>query len=390
MRKICVFIGSRANYSSIKSVLNAVKNHPQLELQIITGASATLEKFGKVENLIKQDGFTPNYSFNNLLEGGDLLSMTKSTGLGILDYAPALIKLKPDFIVVVGDRFEMMSIVIAGVYQNIRIAHTMGGEVTGTIDESIRHAITKFSHIHFASNEDSKNRIIRMGENPESVFNTGCPRIDLVKKELQSESKITLEDYFKKNKGLGNNNLEFDKPIILVSFHPVTTEYEKNRIYMSHILKVLKLLKKQTIVLWPNADAGESHISKEIRTFREKNQTEKWLSLYKNLPTNIYIHLMNVISCLIGNSSSGIREGAYIGTPVVNIGTRQNSRLSGVNVINCNNDFESIFEAVNHQLSKGKHQSDHLYGNGNAGEIIAEILSTLDLNKIPVQKIINY
>ena len=166
-RKICVFIGSRANYSSIKSVMAAIKNDNSLELQLVLGASAVLDRFGKVENLIREDGFTPNYLFNSIVEGENPTTMAQSTGLGMIEMSMVLDNLKPDFLIVVGDRFEMMSVTVAAAYMNIRIAHTMGGEVTGTIDESIRHAITKFSHIHFPANEDSKKRIIKMGENEE-------------------------------------------------------------------------------------------------------------------------------------------------------------------------------------------------------------------------------
>jgi len=164
MRKICVFIGSRANYSSIKSVMRAVQDHPDLELQLVAGASALLERFGRVEDLIRKDGFTPDYTFHNIVEGENPTTMAKSTGLGIIEMAMVLDNLKPDFVVVVGDRFEMMAITIAAAYMNIRVIHTMGGEVTGTIDESIRHAISKFAHVHFPANEDARQRIIRMGE----------------------------------------------------------------------------------------------------------------------------------------------------------------------------------------------------------------------------------
>ncbi len=156
MRKICVFVGSRANYSSIKSVMQAVQKHPDLELQVITGASAVLDRFGKVEDILAKDGFPANYRFYNIVEGENPVTMAKSTGLGLIDASMILDNLKPDFVVVVGDRFEMMSVTIAAAYMNIRIAHTMGGEVTGTIDESIRHAITKFAHVHFAANEDAR------------------------------------------------------------------------------------------------------------------------------------------------------------------------------------------------------------------------------------------
>ena len=373
MRKICIFVGSRANYSSLKSIMREIKLHPDLKLQTVLGASAILDRFGNLENLIKKDGFRPDYKFHNLIEGESPSNMAKSTGLGLMDASVIFDKLKPDFLVVIGDRFEMMSVTIAAAYMNIRIAHTMGGEVTGTIDESIRHAITKFAHIHFPANEDARKRIIKMGEDKKHVFNVGCPRIDSIAEELKKDSKKMLKNIFSKYGGVGEK-FDLNKPYLLVSQHPVTTEYGENRFQIEQTLKALNELKMPVIMLWPNADAGGDDISKGIRTFREKINP-KWLYLFKNLPINIYIHLMKTTSCLIGNSSSGLRDGAYIGTPVVNIGTRQNNRLSGKNVINVKYNFKEILKAIKQQIRHGKYKSSNLYGNGNAGKKIAEILS---------------
>ena len=386
-RKICVFIGSRANYSSIKSVMMAIKKDNELELQTVLGASAVLDRFGKVENLIREDGFTPNYLFNSIVEGENPTTMAQSTGLGMIEMSMVLDNLKPDFLIVVGDRFEMMSVTVAAAYMNIRIAHTMGGEVTGTIDESIRHAITKFSHIHFPANEDSKKRIIKMGENKEYVFNVGCPRIDLVSYELKSDSIKYLKDskIFEVYKGVGKG-INLNEPFLLVSQHPVTTEYGNGRWQIEQTLLALEKIKMQTIILWPNIDAGSDDLSKGIRTFREKNNPE-WLHAFVNLPTNIYIHLMNATSCLIGNSSSGIREGAFIGTPVVNIGTRQFMRMRSSNVVDVECDKDLIINSIEKQLDHGKYESSDMYGDGNAGAKISDILKGIDP---PIQKIINY
>lgn len=388
MRKICVFVGSRANYSSIKSVMNAVNDHPDLKLQVVVGASALLERYGKVEDLIRKDGFEPDYTFYNIVEGENPTTMAKSTGLGIIEMAMVLDNLKPDFVVIVGDRFEMMAITIAAAYMNILVVHTMGGEVTGTIDESIRHAITKFAHIHFPANDDSRQRIIRMGEDENFVFNVGCPRIDLVSEELKHDSYDFLlngSDIFKDYKGVGKK-FDLRKPFLLVSQHPVTTEYGNSRWQIEQTLTALNELKVPTILLWPNIDAGSDEVSKGIRTFREKNNAI-WLHAFINLPTSVYIHLMNVTSCLIGNSSSGIREGAFIGTPVVNIGTRQTMRMSGDNVLNTTYDSEDILKGIKKQLASGRYESSPIYGNGSAGEKIAEILAEVNP---PVQKRIVY
>lgn len=385
MKKICVFIGSRANYSSIKSVMLAIQNHDELILQLVVGASAVLDRFGSVVDLIVNDGFTPDYSFFSIVEGENPTTMAKSTGLGIIELSLIFDKLKPDYVVVVGDRFEMMSVTIAASYMNIRIVHTMGGEVTGTIDESIRHAITKFSHLHFPANEDAKNRIIRMGEDSRYVHNFGCPRIDLVAKELNFDSILVLKDLFTHFTGVGPE-LDLKQPFILVSQHPVTTEFGSNREHIEQTLIALSKLQVPTIMLWPNIDAGSDELSRGIRIFRE-NFNPSWLHVFKNLPTSIYIHLMNLTACLVGNSSSGIREGAYIGTPVVNIGTRQNNRAKGENVINSLSDSENIYNAIIRQMDHGKYPMNPLYGDGNAGGRIANCIA---LSDPPIQKTICY
>ena len=385
MKKICVFVGNRANYSSIKSVMRAVQTHPKLQLQVVLGASAVLDRFGKVEDLIRGDGFEPDYTFHNLIEGENPSTMAKSTGVGLMDAAVIFDNLKPDIVVVVGDRFEMMSVTLAAAYMNIRIAHTMGGEVTGTIDESIRHAITKFSHIHFPANEDARNRIIKMGEDERYVYNVGCPRNDTILDELKNDSYEVLKDVFKIYGGVGNS-FDLKNQFLLVSQHSVTTEFGNNRHQIEQTLKALNDLKIPTIMLWPNPDAGGSDISQGIRIFREKNNPE-WLHLFKNLPTHIYSHLMNTTACLVGNSSSGVRDGAFIGTPAVNIGTRQNNRMRCENAIQVDYSASEISDAIKFQLGHGKYESSDIYGDGTAGEKIAEIL--LDSNP-PIQKTITY
>lgn len=386
MRKICVFIGSRANYSSIKSVMRAVQAHPSLKLQLVLGASALLDRFGKIDDLVRKDGFTPDYTFHNIVEGENPTTMAKSTGLGIIEMSMVLDNLKPDFVVVVGDRFEMMGVTVAAAYMNIRVAHTMGGEVSGTIDESIRHAITKFAHIHFPANEDAKIRIEKMGEDSRWVFNVGCPRMDLVAEELEKDSLEELEGLFESQGGVGRGPFSLNEPFLLVSQHPVTTEFGRNRSQIESTLEALHKINLPTIMLWPNADAGSDDISKGIRTFREKHRPQ-WLHLFKNVPTATYIHLMAKTSCLVGNSSSGVREGAFIGTPVVNIGTRQSGRSYGANVTCADYDETEILAAIEEQLRKGRYSQDPRYGDGTAGTQIAEILATAEP---PIQKMITY
>jgi UDP-hydrolysing UDP-N-acetyl-D-glucosamine 2-epimerase len=361
----------------------AIKKHPQLELQLVVGASAILDRYGSVINLIEKDGFIPNAKVHMLIEGETPATMAKSTGLGLLELPTIFEILRPDVVLTVGDRFETMATTLAAAYMNITVAHTMGGEVTGTIDESIRHAVTKFAHIHFPACNGAKERIIRLGELSKHVHMVGCPRIDLVADILTSSEQLIDNELF--NTGVGNKfNLE--DPFVLVSQHPVTTEYGVGEHQILKTLEAVKSLNLPAIVLWPNSDAGSDDISRGIRRWREKG-LDKSMHFFKNLPISTYVKLMEKTSCLIGNSSSGIREGAFIGTPVVNIGTRQNARDRGLNVLDVNYDKLEITNAIERQVAHGKYSMNPIYGDGKAGIRIAEILATEEVN---IQKCITY
>jgi len=392
MRKICVYIGSRANYSSLKAVMTAIQEHKQLQLQVALGAAAVLDRFGNMEGVLKQDGFEISAKFYSIVDGQNPITMAQSTGLGIIELSQAFDNLKPDMILVVGDRFDVMAPVIAASYMNIPIAHTMGGEVSGTIDESIRHAITKMAHLHFPANQDAADRIIKMGEAPERVFNFGCPRIDLVREILHNHmngDRIDQNAFFEKYRGVGGQFDIEEKNFLLVSQHPVTTEYGQNRRSIEATLNALNQLKLPTIMLWPNVDAGSDEISKGIRTFREQHQPD-WLHLFINLPIDTYVKLMDMCACLIGNSSSALREGAYIGVPAVDLGTRQNTRMRARNVLNADNDADEIVAAVNKHLENGRYESETIYGDGTAGRKIADVLASSDLDETSLQKLITY
>ena len=389
MKKVLVFTGSRANYSSTRTIMKAIMAHPELQLQSVVGGVALLERYGNIEGLMEEDGIPIHSKFHMIVEGETPTTMAKSTGLGLIDVSMIFDNLKPDVVVIVGDRFDVLAPAIAAAYMNIPVAHTMGGEVSGTIDESIRHAITKFAHIHFPANEDAKQRIIKLGEDPKMVFAVGCPRMDLVREKLESFKSSPLKslEFFAKNKGVGTPFDLESEPFLLVSQHPVTTEFGKNRIAIEETLYALKEMKMNTIMLWPNADAGSVEISKGIRSFREKYNPE-WLHLFTNLPFDIYLRLMTKTACLIGNSSSGVREGAFIGTPTVDVGSRQQSRLKGKNLVEAFSQRESIIDAVKKQLTHGRYESQALYGEGVAGSKIANILS--ELHVIDIQKVIKY
>jgi UDP-hydrolysing UDP-N-acetyl-D-glucosamine 2-epimerase len=384
MRKICVVIGSHANYSSIKSVMRAVQKHPDLELQLVVGASALLDRYGAIVDVIEADGFKPDARVHMLIEGETPLTMAKSTGLGLLELPTIFANLKPDVIVTVGDRFETMATAIAAAYMNIPLAHTMGGEVSGTIDESIRHAITKLAHIHFPANRQAGERIIRMGESPENVHVVGCPRVDLVAEIVQKDGELSDRDWLE-HEGVGGH-VNLDEPFLLVAQHPVTTEYGQGEHQITETLMALNQLKLPTIMLWPNADAGSEDIARGMRKFREHYRHD-YIRFYKTFTVETWVRLMIRAGCMIGNSSAPIREGAYLGLPTVNIGTRQTGRERDKNVIDVGYDREQILAAVQRQLVHGCYPSEHIYGDGHAGERIANILATSPLR---VQKRILY
>ncbi len=382
-RKICVVVGSRANYSSIKSAMRAIKAHPALTLQLVVGASAILDRYGAVVDLMRRDGFEPDAEIHMLIEGETPTTMAKSTGLGLIELSTVFARLAPDFVLTVGDRFETMATTLAAAYMNIPIAHTMGGEVSGTIDESIRHAVTKFAHVHFPASRDAAERIVKLGEKPEDVHLVGCPRMDLVADILREKGALSGTELFKDGVGA---ELDLSKPFILVSQHPVTTEFGEGERQITATLEAVVKTNLPAIILWPNADAGSEDIARGMRKWREQGRDAN-MHFFKNLPIDIYVRLMAQTACLVGNSSSGIREGAFIGTPCVNIGSRQTMRERGDNVIEVENEVAKIEAAIRKQMAHGRYAMAPIYGDGTAGAQIADILST---KTVQVQKRITY
>lgn len=333
---------------------------------------------------MKKDGFEIAERVHMLVEGDEPAAMVKTAALGMLGLTDALERLKPDYVIVIGDRYEVIAPTIAAAYMNIPVAHTMGGEVTGTIDESIRHAITKFAHIHFPANKESGERIVKMGEERERVFVVGCPRIDTVKRIIDEDPGVT-ENIFELCGGVGPT-FDLKEPFLLISQHPVTTEYKEAEHQINETIYAAMETGYPIIMLWPNSDAGTEGISQGIRKFRETHPNVT-MHAFTNLPIAMYVRLMNNTACLIGNSSSGIREGAFLGTPCVNVGTRQAGRERGSNVMDVSCNKDEIREAIMKQIQHGKYKSEPIYGDGSAGKKIADILYN---TTVEVQKRITY
>lgn len=380
-RKVCVIVNSRANYARSKYVLDEIRKNPKLDLYIILGASGLLDRYGDLKNILKNDGFKKFEMAYTIVEGGNPTSMAKSTGLGIIELSTIFSNLKPDIVLTIADRFENLATAVASTYMNIPLAHTQGGEVTGSIDESVRHAITKLAHIHFPSTKKSKENLIRMGENPDYIFLTGCPSIDLANNCDKSwpDKKLNIQA------GVGNK-IDQAKNFLLVLQHPVTTEYGSAKFQVSQTLNAIKKVGIQTIWLWPNIDAGTDHISSVLRKFREKNGNFL-IRFFKNFHPEEYIKILSNCSCVIGNSSSAIREGSFLGVPAVNVGSRQSGREMGENVINTKYCKDEIVKAINIQMKKKKISKNKLYGDGKASKRIAKILGEININ---IQKKLSY
>ncbi len=373
-RKICIVIINRANYARIKSVLDAIHAHPNLELQIVAGSSLLLERHGRAVDVIRKDGFPVDAEVHMAVEGETPLTMAKSVGLGIIEITNALNQLKPDIVLTIADRFETIATATAAAYMNIPVAHTQGGEITGSIDESVRHAVTMLAHIHFPATTESAERLMRMGVAADSVFMSGCPSIDLIANLDRAFPAEELSEIA--TAGVGPA-VDVTKPYLLLMQHPVTTEYGSGLHQIVETIEAARSIGMQTVALWPNIDAGSDEISKGIRVFRELHPTVP-IRFFKNFSPVAYARILANAACAVGNSSSFIREGSCLGTPAVIVGTRQHGREHGQNaVIDVPHERAAIIDAIQRQLAHGRYASDPIFGDGKAGQRIAEILATV-------------
>lgn len=375
-RKVCVVVTARPSYSRIKSALSSIQRRPDLELQLVAAASALLSRYGSTVRYIEQDGFEIVARVYTVLEGENLPTMARTTGLAMMELATVFDNLRPDVVVTVADRYETLATAAAAAYMNIPVAHVQGGEVTGSIDEKVRHAVTKLSNLHFVSTKKAAERVIRMGEDPETVFVTGCPSIDLAA-EILSNPALDF-DPIEKYGGVGSDIGISDGYLVALQ-HPVTTEYEEARRHVWETLSAIKALDVPTLWFWPSVDAGSDGISNGIRAFREIESPTN-IRFFKNMTPTDFLRLIYNSQCIVGNSSVGIRECAFLGVPAVNIGTRQAGRERGRNVIDVDYRRDEIGEAIRYHLKNGRVPPDPIYGDGKAGVRIADLLSTVPLN----------
>jgi UDP-hydrolysing UDP-N-acetyl-D-glucosamine 2-epimerase len=374
-RKICVVITARPSYSRIKTALLAIQSHPKLELQLVVAASALLDRYGSAVNYIQNDGFEITAKVFNVLEGENLTAAAKTTGIGILELSTVFDNLSPDIVVTVADRFETMATAIAASYMNIPLAHIQGGEVTGNIDEKVRHAITKLADYHFVASHSAFERVLRLGEDLQFVFNTGCPSIDLAM-TVKQEPKFDF-DVYQKYGGVGTSP-DLNNGYWVVMQHPVTTEIQYSRSQIEETLFAMQAINQPVLWFWPNVDAGADGTSTGIRAFRERFDLQKF-HFFKNMEPVDFLRLLINSKGLVGNSSVGIRECAFLGVPVVNIGSRQHGRDRGSNVIDVDYNRIEILTALNQHLMNPKPESSAVYGGGDAGKKMAHLLAELEL-----------
>ena len=373
-RKVFIVIERRADYSRYRPILQKMKEDPFFDIYLVVTGICLLDIHGKDVNYIKDDGFEINaqlkmFNADRPDTGGEMVRSMARVMSSLVD---ELEKAQPDIVLSGFDIGANMAVTIAAAHMNIPVAHIQGGEVTGSIDESIRHAMSKFSHIHFPATELSKNRLIRMGEDPNNIFVVGCPSIDVIC-ETPVVNIQTLEEYF---------GLDFSKPILLMIQHPVTTEAEHSFLQIKETVDAIKELQTQTVALLPNNDAGYSKIIYYI-----KESGIKW---YPSLPTDIFINLYRNVSALIGNSSSGIHETPSMRIPAINIGNRQQGRERAENVIDVSHQKDAIMIAIHKALNdtaflqkvKNIHNP---YGDGTSAEKIVKILKTVSLDNL-IQK----
>jgi UDP-N-acetylglucosamine 2-epimerase (non-hydrolysing)/GDP/UDP-N,N'-diacetylbacillosamine 2-epimerase (hydrolysing) len=373
MKKISVITGTRAEYGLLKPVLKTIQKHPQLQLSLLAGGMHLSYEFGYTINEILKDGFTIDAKFDMLLSDDTGARIAQSLGVGIIEFSQILELLQPNILLIYGDREEIFAAAITATCLNIPVAHIAGGEIGtgGHIDEAIRHSITKFAHIHFASTKKNAQRIVQMGEEAWRVYTVGSPALDTILHKKLILSKVIARKY----------SINLSQPIILVVQHPLTIQPEKSSKQIKETLEAVIKFKLQTILIYPNADAG----GKKMINVIEKYEKYPFIKTFKNIPPKEYLSLMRIANVIVGNSSSGIIEAPSFHLPTVNIGPRQNGREKTLNVIDVGYNQKQIKKAIEKALydkafKKKVEKCTSPYGDGTASKKIVEVLHKTTLN----------
>ena len=376
-RKITITTGTRAEYGILRPILNEITQRKKLQLILIVTGTHLSKRHGMTINEIKKDKFKIYQTFKFLPNDDTGFSAAKSLGGGVVQFAKIFKKVKPDINLILGDRDEMLASAIAAYHMNIPNAHIHGGDVSGSIDEYSRHAITKISNIHFAATEKSKRRIIKMGENPKFVYLTGSTSID----ELRN-NKILSKSQFEKKYGF-----KLTKNLIVLVQHPVTTQIASTKKHIQNTLKAIEYFGYRTIIIAPNSDAGSNIIFQNIKQFANSHN---FVRVFSSLPRSDFLCLIKNCGALVGNSSSGLIEASYFGTSVVNIGIRQQGREKSHNVLDAKSEsIISIKRTISRALKKNTKPS-YLYGVGTSSPKIAQYLEKIKLSSELIEKRLTY
>jgi GDP/UDP-N,N'-diacetylbacillosamine 2-epimerase (hydrolysing) len=371
-RKICVVTGSRAEYGLLYWVLREIKSAPDLELQLLVTGMHLSAEFGSTVRQIEKDGFEIKHKIEMLLSSDSAVGITKSTGLGLIGFADAFDTLKPDLVLVLGDRFELLAAASAALFAVIPVAHIHGGEVTtGAFDDAIRHSITKMAHLHFTSTESYRNRVIQLGENPDRVFNVGAPGIDSIHR-LELMQKSDLEEVL---------GIELGSRSLLVTFHPTTLEPGRAETDFQELLSALDGLEGVNLVFTKaNADSEGRAINRMIDDYVA---TRSSAVAHTSLGQLKYLSTMKHVSGVVGNSSSGIIEAPSLKTGTVNIGTRQNGRVRALSVIDCRATIEEIRSALamlfSNEFQQNLSKVVNPHGSGDVSAKVVRVLRAASL-----------
>lgn len=366
-RRICYITGTRADYSLMASTLRRVHADPRLELALCVTGMHLLEEFGLTVRDIEADGFRICGRIPVRLDGTTGAVMARAMGHALVGMTDVLEKMRPDLVVVLGDRGEMLAGALAALHLNIHIAHIHGGERSGTVDESLRHAISKLVHFHMVATSGARERLIRMGERDERIFVTGAPGLDRIKDAVTHERPALC----------AAADLDPDRPVALVVFHPVVQEADAAGEQMKEILAALAEVQIQAICMTPNSDAG----GRTIRTALAQYAGTPGIAVRDHLARHEFVSWLAAADVMIGNSSAGIIEAASLGLPVVNVGSRQKDRERSGNVTDVPPERGAIREAVKTALAAGRREFGNVYGDGRAGERIVELCATLPLDR---------
>lgn len=415
-KKICIITTNRSDYGRMKPVMEEIQKDPRLELQVVAatplffdhlfwyfrhgepfsfwqsfpwylkarrmslfGRNEELQRREQLMKLLVADGFPIHARLPIFLEGGNPRVMAKTVGLSLLGLPDIMQKLRPDMVLINGDRFEVLPIAFAVVSLNIHLAHIEGGDVSGTIDESVRHAVTKLAHIHFPATEKSARRIRALGEQAERIFVTGSPVIDTL-----ARLDLSLDNSIHERYAITGERIDFTRPYLLSLQHPVTTRYEENRKETEELIAALDYFSMQKLIMTPNIDAGSDGVSVALREYRMSKPAKT--AFYKYFAPRDFYRIFSHAAALVGNSSSFIREGAFLGVPAVIVGDRQQNRERGKNAVEVPFEREKIIAAVQKQIAERSYPQDFLFGDGQAARRIVNTLAGLNPTSLSLQK----